>query len=243
MLVAHVSDLHVGRKGMRPILEKLAKSLEDPKINVVLITGDITEWGKQSEFAEFLDLFKNVCKKAIIVPGNHDKLGDDIAKFIMKERVEVVGYQSLNTIKINSTANYNKFLISGHSSVCKSVLKEVGNKINDKFKFNVIVLHHHIIRLPEETLGEHIAKKFGLPFASELRLGQELINLSLDRVDLILHGHRHVPFEITIPGAKKELGVYNAGCTPALGKYRLFQLMDWSKPYYSWIEFIRGTVL
>ena len=43
------------------------------------------------------------------------------------------------------------------------------------------------------------------------------------RCDLVLHGHRHVPRARTLfADDARPLGLYNAGCTPALGRFRVF---------------------
>jgi Calcineurin-like phosphoesterase len=90
--VAHLSDLHVvgerygfriesGRAGPRGN-ERLGRALAqlaaihaaDP-LDHVLITGDMTDAGRSSEWAEFLDaLFAHpeLAARTIILPGNHD---------------------------------------------------------------------------------------------------------------------------------------------------------------------------
>lgn len=90
--VAHLSDIHVvgerygfriesGRAGPRGN-ERLAKVLDrldqihaqDP-LDLVLITGDMTDAGRSAEWAEFLDALGRhpaLAERALILPGNHD---------------------------------------------------------------------------------------------------------------------------------------------------------------------------
>lgn len=90
--VAHLSDIHVvgerygfriesGRAGPRGN-ERLARVLEaldqrhgeDP-LDLVLITGDMTDAGRSAEWAEFLDAlarYPALAERAFILPGNHD---------------------------------------------------------------------------------------------------------------------------------------------------------------------------
>ena len=90
--VAHLSDLHVvgerygfriesGRAGPRGnerlgrVLAQLAAIHAADPIDHVLITGDMTDAGRASEWAEFLDaLFAHpeLAARAIMLPGNHD---------------------------------------------------------------------------------------------------------------------------------------------------------------------------
>ncbi|MDB5597331.1 MAG: calcineurin-like phosphoesterase family protein [Hyphomicrobiales bacterium] len=90
--VVHLSDIHVvgerygfriesGRAGPRgnerlvEVLETLARIHADDPLDVVLITGDMTDAGRSSEWAEFLDALS--CHPALmgrtfVLPGNHD---------------------------------------------------------------------------------------------------------------------------------------------------------------------------
>jgi hypothetical protein len=87
----------------------------------------------------------------------------------------------------------------------------------------VVTLHHHPLPLPEETLPELLATRVGLPYATELRHGHALLTRLRGRCDLVLHGHRHVPRAATLwPRDERPLGLYNAGCSPALGRFRIF---------------------
>jgi hypothetical protein len=90
--VAHLSDIHVvgerygfriecGRGGPRGN-ERLARVLAHLEVihaaqplDIVLVTGDITDAGLATEWAEFLDLLAAhpaLAERMILVPGNHD---------------------------------------------------------------------------------------------------------------------------------------------------------------------------
>lgn len=227
--LAHISDLHFGRKVFNQPLKKLVKSLDDDEIDQVVITGDITDHGYNKEYNLFCETFAPLIDKdkVIIIPGNHDRLGDNIASYLMDERVIVEERKGVYIIRIDSTGPHNKWLIYGHGIVCHRVLTEIEKALlfAPKDKLVVVLLHHHPIPLPEETIFETISKYLKWPFAAELHLGKELINLCKGRADLLLHGHRHIPFELNFPGTRA-LSIYNAGCTPRLEKYRVFSYKD-----------------
>ena len=85
-----------------------------------------------------------------------------------------------------------------------------------------VMLHHHVLPLPEDHLVERIASWLGLPNAAELLRGQELVELLLGRCDLVLHGHRHAAAEFTLdPRGGRRLRVINAGCTPDAPRVRI----------------------
>ena len=90
--VAHLSDVHVvgerygfriesGRAGprgnerFRRVLERLAEIHEAEPLDLLLITGDMTDAGRSAEWAEFLDAMERhpaLAGRSLILPGNHD---------------------------------------------------------------------------------------------------------------------------------------------------------------------------
>ncbi len=227
--LAHISDLHFGRKQFAKSLQKLSDSLINHEIDYVVATGDLTERGLSTEYQTFCEVFKPLIneKRITIIPGNHDCLGDNVARYIMHSRVVVEDQPGLYIIRIDSTGPHNKLLIYGHGIICDQVLGAVEKALlhAPPDKLVVILLHHHPIPLPEETFFEKVSRSLKWPFAAELHLGKELIKLAQGRADLLLHGHRHIPFELSFPGSRP-LSIYNAGCTPRLEKYRVFSHKD-----------------
>jgi predicted MPP superfamily phosphohydrolase len=90
--IAHLSDIHVvgerygfriesGRSGPRgndqleAALAKLEALCSNDQLDAILITGDVTDAGRSTEWAEFLDLFRShpkLAERVLILPGNHD---------------------------------------------------------------------------------------------------------------------------------------------------------------------------
>ena len=84
--IAHLSDLHLTRTATRPFLKgakfcsernflKVAFDLERriDEVDLVLITGDITDSGLPKEWRNFFEgMPLKVMNKTIILPGNHD---------------------------------------------------------------------------------------------------------------------------------------------------------------------------
>ena len=88
----HFSDIHVvgerygfriesGRAGPRgndrlaKVLDRLDAIHAAKPLDMVLITGDITDAGRSAEWAEFLDLLAlhpALAERTLILPGNHD---------------------------------------------------------------------------------------------------------------------------------------------------------------------------
>jgi len=90
--VAHLTDIHVvgerygfriesGRAGPRgnerlqQLLKDLANLHDAEPLDLILITGDVTDAGRASEWAEFFDAierFPELARRMLIAPGNHD---------------------------------------------------------------------------------------------------------------------------------------------------------------------------
>jgi predicted MPP superfamily phosphohydrolase len=90
--IAHLSDLHIvgerygfrlesGRSGargnqrVRRVFEQLELRHADEPLDLILITGDMTDAGRSSEWAEFFDAVADhpiLGNLILLIPGNHD---------------------------------------------------------------------------------------------------------------------------------------------------------------------------
>jgi predicted MPP superfamily phosphohydrolase len=90
--VAHLSDLHVvgerygfriesGRAGpqgnerLQQVMARLAAIHAVDPLDHVLISGDMTDAGRATEWAEFLDVlsrYPDLAARTLVLPGNHD---------------------------------------------------------------------------------------------------------------------------------------------------------------------------
>ncbi len=224
--IAHLSDLHIGRSRREvQSSEALCAALISSKTDHVIITGDVTDHGRKTEYVEFERIFQPLINagKLSLVPGNHDRLEENAALQMMDDRLEMSRHDSLFLIKIDSTAKHNHKLFSGHGSVNQETIDRVRILAEEALPTDLVVvaLHHHLTPLPEEYISERISSWLGFPFADELRLGIELLQTLQGRCDIILHGHRHVPAEKNSDG-ERGLRIYNAGSSTELSRFRLF---------------------
>ena len=225
--LAHISDLHLGRS---PEHDAEVASLVDALdgIDHVVLSGDVTDRGRTADHARFEALFGGLIARGrlSVIPGNHDRLGDDLGARLHKgPRVQVSRKSGLHLVRVDSTGSHNRFLLAGHGLLDERVLDAVSAAVESATPGHLVVvtLHHHLLPLPEETFPELLATRVGLPYATELRHGAALLQRLRGRCDLVLHGHRHVPFSTTLwAGERRPLGLFNAGCSPALGRFRIF---------------------
>lgn len=76
--IALVSDTHMGKPGVettplyRARFEKAIAAVNEAKVDLVVVAGDITEDGTEGEFKMFTELAKGFKAPMCVVPGNHD---------------------------------------------------------------------------------------------------------------------------------------------------------------------------
>jgi 3',5'-cyclic AMP phosphodiesterase CpdA len=225
---AHISDLHVGRnEETNANAARLAEVLEASEIDFVIATGDLTHRGTLRELAMFRLMFSVLAAEGrlIVVPGNHDCLGDDVSRVLMPgDRVQVAVRNGVYVVRVNSTAPHNRSWLNGHGSLDDADLDAVDAALDaaPAGHLVVIALHHHVLPMPEEHAMERLSSWLGLQFTSELARGKDLLARVRGRCDLVLHGHRHVPRGARLFGRERALHVYNAGSSTDLGRVRLF---------------------
>lgn len=223
--LAHISDLHLGQDletelGARMLCDALCAA----DVDAVLLTGDVTHRGRRVELATFERIFRPLRDRLVIVPGNHDRMGDDAGRALMSERVSVVSRPGLHVVRLDSTAPHNRALLAAHGELSAADVAAVDSAVAlaPPGTLVALMLHHHLLPLPEDHFSERLSNLLGLPNAAELPLGRSLLARLLGRCDLVVHGHRHATSELVLPDdGGRPLRVMNAGSSPALGRFRL----------------------
>jgi 3',5'-cyclic AMP phosphodiesterase CpdA len=222
--IAHLSDLHIGRDGAAAAARRLVWALDAAGVDQVVVTGDLTDRGRVDELREFRRAFAPLAGRLAVVPGNHDRLGDDAARFLMAGRVHAQAAPGLYLVRLDSTAPHNRSLIDGHGLLTQRDIDEVDAVLGAAPEGSLValLLHHHVHALPEDGFWERVSNLVGWPNATELPLGGALLERLAGRCDLVLHGHRHAAGELLLgEETARPLRVLNAGSSTALGRVRL----------------------
>ena len=176
----------------------------------------------------FLDVFAPLFRQGrlTVVPGNHDRIGDDAGRALMKgRRVAVEEHPGLYLVLVDSTAEHNRSYWACHGELTRRMLDEVDAALDaaPERSLVAVLMHHHLVALPVESWLERMSERLRLPYSGELQLGRELLERVQGRCDLVLHGHRHVPREIHLfTDTRRPLALYNAGSSTELGRLRVF---------------------
>jgi len=227
--IVHLSDLHIGHS---PERLRLVRSLRDRirllDVDHVLVTGDTTDHGREEEYRQFQDVFSEFIEtqRLTVLPGNHDRTGQEIAKRIMPDqRVDIIQRDGLHLVRVDTTGPHNRCRVFSHGKIDQQIIRDIDQAVSQAVPESLVIvsLHHHLVPQPEDLWIEKLATFLSLPYARELRLGKELAQHLVGRCDLVLHGHRHKPLETHIATTPRALTIYNAGSSTELGKFRVFR--------------------
>jgi 3',5'-cyclic-AMP phosphodiesterase len=227
--LAHLSDLHVGRgDDTDRDLQGMCQALVRRNVEHVVITGDVTHRGKRSEWERFRRVFAPLRElgRLTVIPGNHDRLNEDVGATIMPEgRVVVESHPGLHLVLFDSTGPHNRSLLSSHGQMSEDDVANILTAFSEapRQALCVLLLHHHLVPLPHDNPAERLISWLGLGSGEELELGRQLLSDLHGRCDLVLHGHRHDPVTLQVhTGDARPLSLFNAGSSTELGHVRLF---------------------
>ena len=196
MRIVQMSDIHVGAGLFRP--ELLTAAIDETNAlepDLVAVAGDLTMEGHRWEFEEAKEyLDRLTCPNVVVAMGNHD--------------AQVVGYWHFEEFFGTREKSLTISVPEGEAKVValdstKPDLAEgeVGREhygwLDSEFRGwdkgpRILIVHHHILAVP--GTGRDV---------NNLRdAGDVMAILREVNVDLVLSGHRHVPYVWSISGVR-----------------------------------------
>jgi 3',5'-cyclic AMP phosphodiesterase CpdA len=193
--IAHISDLHFGRVNYNAA-EGLLADIKQHSPDLVIISGDLTQRARISQFKEAREYIKKLGFPVFVIPGNHDIpffdivrrffgpldrykefITEDLRPFYMDEEIAVYG---INTARSNTWSE-------GRISIEQiAAMKEKLCALpNDLLK---IVVTHHPFIVPPGRVGIRIVG----------RAVRALDIMDECQIDLLLAGHLHDAFHTDI---------------------------------------------
>lgn len=188
--ITQLSDLHFGSEFRDDYFDNIISFIKKNRPDAVLVTGDIVHKGRFKQFEAFmpyLDKLKEVSKNFIAIPGNHDAKSSGLIqfeRFIGPRRSKLIIEEKDTLIVGVCTARDD----SPEGLIGDEQLDWLGRQFNKNLENRVIALHHHTIGVPYSG-----RKHNTYPDAGELIEFTQIFG-----VDLVCHGHKHVPHAYVI---------------------------------------------
>jgi 3',5'-cyclic AMP phosphodiesterase CpdA len=193
MLIAQLSDVHVGAPRYREeLLRSAIEEVNGAEPDLVVVAGDLTDDGYPDQYpVARRELAALACPNVVRVPGNHDARNvgylhyeDTFGMRDSREQLDCAGLAVA--------------LVAVDSSKPDIDEGEIGREhyawIKEGFAgdadLRVFVCHHHLVPVPGT----------GRERNQVLDAGDVLALLRRCGVDLVLSGHRHVPYVWPIAG-------------------------------------------
>lgn len=215
-LIAHLSDLHTGSQYfVSNLLDRALVEVNDLAPDVVVVTGDLTNMGYRQEFREAREYLDRLsCPEVLVVPGNHDSRNVGYAHFerLFASRETVIRKNGVTIVGVDSTEpdlDYGRIGRHRYPWIRQAFLERPED-------FKVFVLHHHLLPIPGTGRERNIVNDAGDVLEVLVECG----------VELVLSGHKHVPYAWRL----ENMYVVNAGTVSTL------RLRGDTKPCYNVIE-------
>jgi 3',5'-cyclic-AMP phosphodiesterase len=226
MKIVQMSDIHVGSGLFRP--ELLSSAIEETNAlepDLVAVVGDLTMEGYRWEFEEakeYLDRLE--CPNVVVGMGNHDARSVGYRHF-----EDLFGMRELS-ITIPVPEGEAK-IVSLDSTKPDLDEGEVGREhyrwLDSEFRNwdrgpKILMIHHHILAVPGTGRDVNILQDSG----DVMAILREL------KVDMVLSGHRHVPYVWSVSGVR----IVHSGTASSL------RVRGTMPPSYNIIEFDEESV-
>jgi Icc protein len=168
--------------------------------DIVVCSGDLTSFGFQQEYSEakaYLD--RIACELLVVIPGNHDSRNVGYIHFeeLFGERNHVVRSNGVTVVAVDSTEPD-----LDHGVIGRGRYKWIEEQFLQPADFRIFVLHHHLLPVPGTGRERNVVYDAGDTLEVLQRCG----------VNLVLSGHKHVPYAWRL----ENLFVVNAGTVSSL---------------------------
>lgn len=195
--IAHISDVHFGTT--KPaIVDALVRELNDRKPNLIVLSGDLTQRARASQYRQAAEFIARIKSPKLIVPGNHDVPLFDV---IMRFAAPMANYTKHITNDLRPVHRDDEMIVAGINTARSFSLTLNGfwkdGKISEeqlldlelRFKdapphtLKIVVTHHPFIPPPGE-------RAHGIVHGAK----RALAVLECVGVDIVLAGHLHMGY-------------------------------------------------
>lgn len=197
-VIAQLSDIHCGDRRFDPsLVDALLEKVRAAAPDIALIPGDLTAAGYSEEFDEAASILAKLPCPWITVPGNHDErnVGWRMYQELFGKRWHThdidfgvaTSERSCSTMRLVACDSSEPDLDTGElGRVRHQWIRDGFEGADDMFR--VVMLHHHLVAVPNTGRERNTVSD----------AGDVLELLSDTHTDLVLSGHKHVPYLWTV---------------------------------------------
>ncbi len=212
--IAHISDPHVGSPYFVPnLMNRVIVELNELEPDVVVCTGDFTNFGYRQEYKTAAAYLERIESTVLSVPGNHDARNVGYVHF-----EELIGprHWSIDVGDVRIVGADTSEPDLDHGQIGRERYAWIREQFAVDAAIKIFAIHHHLIPVPGTGRERNIVYDAG-----------DLMELLITAgVDLVLTGHKHVPYVWRL----ENLFVVNAGTCASL------RLRGHTKPCYNVVE-------
>jgi outer membrane protein assembly factor BamB/predicted phosphodiesterase len=209
---AHVSDTHVG--GAPTSVDDLRSTVRDinanPDLKFVIITGDITEFGADTELREAKAILDSLNKPWYIIPGNHDANWSESGANTFRT---VFGSET-------TTFQYGGLLFAG-TACGPNMRMGPGQVPHENLVWLDSVLHH----LPRADMPIVYLNHYPQD-SSQNNWYEAMDMLKQHNIQLVLCGHGHQNHLLNFEGVPGIMGRSNLRARESIGGYNIVTVHD-----------------
>jgi len=192
--IAQISDIHCGEltfqeDAMRSTVERINRLEPD----VTVVVGDLTAAGYEWEFEQAAEWLGKIDSPKEVIPGNHDPrhvgyihfkrfFGERFSRFRQvfdPERAERIRATGFTVVAVDSS---DPDLNEGH--IGRERYPWIQQQFDEPGDIKIFAIHHHLVSIPGTGRERNIITDAGDLLA---------VLTHLD-IDVILSGHKHVPY-------------------------------------------------
>jgi len=193
--VAQLSDVHFGgslslpEEALQTILERVRAI--DP--DVVVLAGDLTTAGYEWEYEQAAGWVEQIEFPKVVIPGNHDArnvgyvhferlFGEPYSRFRMPfdpervERLQATGFTIAGLDSSEPDVNEGR--------IGRDRYPWIAEQFDEPDDIRIVAVHHHLVPIPGTGRERNIV----------LDAGDLLLTLANLDIDIVLSGHKHVPY-------------------------------------------------
>jgi 3',5'-cyclic-AMP phosphodiesterase len=213
--IAHISDLHCGSPHFQPeLLERAINEINELRPDVTVVSGDLTTDGFKPEYEAARDYLRQIdCDDLIVVPGNHDSRNVGYIHFeeLLGARSRVLHKNGVSILAVDSSEPDLDY-----GQIGRNRYPYIEEGFSHPADLRIFVIHHHLLPVPGTGRERNVVYDAGDVLEVLLRVG----------VNLVLCGHKHVPYAWKL----EDLFLVTAGTVSSL------RLRGHTRPCYNIIE-------